>query len=391
MFSKNKLLIVSMMILGMTACKKDAEKNAASAASQIPTVDVVKLQPENIPLSFEFSARAQGAKETEVRARVGGILLHRNYVEGSKVEEGQVLFEIDPAEFIVSLNKAKATLAQAQAELVQTESQWKRIQKLHQQGYASGKDYDDAKARYESSKAAVQSAEAEVEARQLDLDYTKVTAPISGLTSMEVQSEGSLISATGDASLLTRITQLDPIYVIFSTTENELWSLTNMVERGLIKNPENKSEIKAKVKFSDDTTYKEEGEINFINPTIDKNTGTIKLRAVFPNPDTRIRPGQFVRLVMEGLTRINALVIPQEAVMQSSSGSFVYRVNDNGLVELVSVIPGLTTKDGGWIIDEGLKEGDMIVSGSIMKLRPGMKVNPKIEQDTAAQNAEVDE
>ena len=379
MLLKNKLLVAAAALMALAGCK---EEDKTQQASQVPAVDVVQVAPQDIPLAFEFAARAQGSKETEVRARVGGILLKRNYVEGSRVEEGQLLFEIDPAQYAIELDKAKANLIDAEATLSQAESQWNRIEKLHKEGYASGKDYDSTKAAYDSAKAAAMLAKANLDAAQLNLDYTKVTAPISGITSMETQSEGSLISSTGDASLLTHITQLDPIYVIFSASENEILSLTNMVDRGLIKYPDTKAkEIKAKVKFGDDTVYNKEGEINFINPTVDEKTGTIKLRAVFPNPEGRIRPGQFLRLLMEGLVRINALVVPQEAVMQGPNGTFVYRVNANNVIESVSVQAGLMTKDGGWIIDEGLKPGDKIITGGIMKLRPGMTVNPEVVYD----------
>lgn len=382
MLLKNKLLVAAAALMALAGCK---EEDKTQQASQVPAVDVVQVAPQDIPLAFEFAARAQGSKETEVRARVGGILLKRNYVEGSRVEEGQLLFEIDPAQYAIELDKAKANLIDAEATLSQAESQWNRIEKLHKEGYASGKDYDSTKAAYDSAKAAAMLAKANLDAAQLNLDYTKVTAPISGITSMETQSEGSLISSTGDASLLTHITQLDPIYVIFSASENEILSLTNMVDRGLIKYPDAKAkEIKAKVKFGDNTVYNKEGEINFINPTVDEKTGTIKLRAVFPNPEGRIRPGQFLRLLMEGLVRINALVVPQEAVMQSPNGTFVYRVNANNVIESVSVQAGLMTKDGGWIIDEGLKPGDKIITGGIMKLRPGMTVNPEVVYDQEA-------
>ena len=382
MLLKNKLLVAAAALMALAGCK---EEDKTQQASQVPAVDVVQVAPQDIPLAFEFAARAQGSKETEVRARVGGILLKRNYVEGSRVEEGQLLFEIDPAQYAIELDKAKANLIDAEATLSQAESQWNRIEKLHKEGYASGKDYDSTKAAYDSAKAAAMLAKANLDAAQLNLDYTKVTAPISGITSMETQSEGSLISSTGDASLLTHITQLDPIYVIFSASENEILSLTNMVDRGLIKYPDTKAkEIKAKVKFGDDTVYNKEGEINFINPTVDEKTGTIKLRAVFPNPEGRIRPGQFLRLLMEGLVRINALVVPQEAVMQGPNGTFVYRVNANNVIESVSVQAGLMTKDGGWIIDEGLKPGDKIITGGIMKLRPGMTQNPEVVYDQEA-------
>lgn len=381
MFFKSKAFVMLAAVLALGGCKKES---GAGDSAQVPTVAAVKVEPQNIPLSFEFAARAQGSKETDVRARVGGILLKRNYVEGSQVEEGSVLFQIDPEPFKVTLNQAKAKLAQVNAELKNAETQWQRTEKLYKEKYASEKARDDARANLDSLAASAQLAQAEVDAAQLNLDYTTVKAPISGITSMEVQSEGSLISATGDSSLLTHITQLDPIYVIFSASENEILSLTNMVDRGLIRNPENQNEIKAKVRFGNDVVYPLEGEINFMNSNVDQKTGTIKLRAVFPNPEARLRPGQFLRLIMEGLTRIDALVVPQEAVMQASDGAFVYRVNEKGVVESVSVQTGLTTKDGGWIIDSGLKPGDVVIVSGVMKIRPGMTVKPQLIADEAA-------
>lgn len=369
---RNKILAMAAAILALSACKEDENQN--QNAVQVPVVGAVRVEPQNVPLSFEFSARAQGSKETEVRARVGGILLKRNYVEGSAVKEGDVLFEIDPDQYQVALDRAVANMAQVEANLKNAETDWQRKDKLAKDRIVSEKALDEARAALDSYKAAYLQAKAEVNAAQLNLDYTKVTAPISGITSMETQSEGSLITANGE---LTTITQLDPIYVIFSASENEILSLTNMVDRGLIKNPYNKSEIFARVQFSDGTTYNQDGKINFINPSIDETTGTIKLRAVFPNPEQRLRPGQFLRLVMEGLTRINALLVPQEAVMQSGAGSYVYRVNDEGKVESVQIRTGLIAPDGSWIIDEGLNPGDIIVTGGLMKIRPGMAVQPK--------------
>lgn len=381
MLIKNKFWAIAAMVLAMSACKKDNDDSSNEA--RIPGVNVLKMEPQNIPLSFEFAARAQGSKETEVRARVGGILLKRNYVEGSQVEEGSVLFQIDPATYQVALNQAKAKLAQNQAQLKAAQTQWDRISKLFKDKIVSEKSRDEALSDLDSLKASNMMAQAEVEAAQLNLDYTTVRAPISGVTSMETQSEGSLISSVGDASLLTNITQVNPIYVMFSASENEIMSLSAMTDKGLIKNPQNKSEIKAKLKSGSDSFYPLDGEINFINPNVDEATGTIKLRAVFPNPEGRLRPGQFLRLVMEGLTRIDALVVPQEAVMQGANGAFVYTVNDKNVVEMTNIDTGLSTKDGGWIIDEGLNPGDKVIVSGVMKIRPGMTVNPKIENEPA--------
>lgn len=372
----NKLLTLFSIVLALSACKKNDAQT--SAATKPQDVSVLELRSEDIPLNFEFSARAQGSKETEIRAQVSGILLKRNYVEGSKVEEGSILFQIDPKPYELALNQANARLSQAKAQYTNAKTQWKRTEELFKEGFASAKTRDEALANMSSLEASVQLAQAEVDTAKLNLDYTTVTAPISGITSMEAQSEGSLISTTG---LLTKIVQVDPIYVIFSLSENELVSFRNMSEKGLIKNPENKSEVIAKVKFSDDTIYEHNGTINFINPTIDEATGTVKLRAVFPNPDNKIKPGQFLRLNMAGLTRLNAIVIPKESVMQEANGSYVYRVNAQNEVETANVKTGLTTQDGKWIIDEGLNPKDKIILNSLLKLRQGAKVNPiAIEQ-----------
>ncbi len=382
---KNKILVAFAALLALNACKK--EKDTEASAPREITVNAIRMHPQDIPLSFEYPARAQGSKEVQVRARVGGILLKRNYIEGSRVNAGDILFEIDPAQYQVALEKAQAQLAQSKAQLQSAQQDWARISQLFKQRVVSEKSKDDSLAALDTAKAAVQMAQAQVDEAQLNLDYTKVTAPVSGITSMETQSEGSLISASGNDSLLTNITQIDPVYVIFSASENEIYSLTSMSEKGQIRTPYNGGEIKAKLKYSSGDIYAHEGDINFINPSIDETTGTIKLRAVFPNPEGRLRPGQFLRLIMEGLTRINALVVPQEAVMQGASGSFVYVVNDKGLVEARNIQTGLTTSDGGWIVDEGLNPGDVVITSGLLKIRNGIPVKTQIAEEKAAASA----
>ena len=367
-----KLLTVFSIVLSLSACKKD-NQNVHNNKPQ--DVSIVELKTQDIPLDFEFSARAQGSKETEIRAQVSGILLKRNYIEGSKVKEGSVLFQIDPKPYELALNQANARLAQAKAQYTNAKTQWERTEKLFKEGFASAKTRDETLANMSSLEASVQLAQAEVDTAKLNLDYTTVTAPIGGITSMEAQSEGSLISTNG---LLTKIVQVDPIYVIFSLSENELISFRNMLDKGLIKNPQNGAETTAKLKFSDDSEYEHAGLVNFINPTIDEATGTVKLRAVFPNPDNRVKPGQFLRLNMSGLTRLKAISLPKETIMQEAGGSYVYRVNAQNEVELVTVKTGLTTRDGKWIIDEGLNSGDKIITNGLLKLRQGQKVNPVI-------------
>lgn len=383
MFLKNILVLASVAVLALTGCD---DKNVSQNQKPLDA-GVEVIAAHDVPLSFEFAARTQGSKETEVRARVGGILLKRNYIEGSEVEEGSVLFEIDPEPYQVALNQAQAKLEKTTAELKNAKIQLDRTEKLFKQKYASEKAYDDAVANYDSLHAALSSAQADVDAAQLNLDYTKVKAPISGLTSMEAQSEGSLISTSGNTGLLTHITQLDPIYVMFSLSENQMVTMGRMVESGQIKNQPNTGDavkaVRAVLQFGDGTVYNHTGEINFVNPSIDSSTGTIKLRAVFPNPDKRLRPGQFMRLTVEGLERANAMTVPQDAIMQGSKGSYVYKLNDKNQVEMVNVTTGISTSDGSWIIDSGLNEGDKVVVDNLMKIRPGMTVNPI---DVAAQN-----
>lgn len=374
MLLRRSFLAAVSLVFALTGCD---DSNSNKTIQALP-VDVIQVKPQNVPLTFNFTARAVGAKETEVRARVGGILLKRNYTEGSEVEEGSVLFEIDPEPYKVALKQAEAKLAQTEAELQNANSQLERTEKLFQKGYASSKTRDDAIAKADSLKATVKMAEAAVEEAELNLGYTTVTAPISGITSLEAQSEGSLISTSGTSAILTTITQINPIYVMFSVSENELIALTNMVQTGKIKNPRQGSDIYAKLELSDGSIYNEEGKINFITPNIDTTTGTAKLRAVFPNPNKAIRPGQFLRLKLEGLERLNALVVPETAVMQGANGAYVYRVNKDNTIETVSVKTGLTTQDKGWIIDEGISPDDKIVISDLLKLRQGMPVNPQI-------------
>lgn len=384
MFVKNKMLLL-VALVALVGCKDDNAQE--QAVKQAPMVDAIKVVPQDIPLSFEYSARAQGSKETEVRARVGGILMKRNYVEGSKVNEGDILFQIDPEPFKVALDQANAKYAQNVANLKAAETQWERISKLFVERIVSEKSRDEARANLDVLKATSQLAQAEVDSAQLNLDYTTVKAPIGGITSLETQSEGSLIAVN---STLTNLTQLDPIYVIFSAAESEMFKLGSMVERGLIVKPADDShEIKATIKYSNGISYPHEGVINFINPTIDEKTGTLKLRAVFPNPDKKIMPGQFVRLAIEGIVRKNAFVVPQEAVMQSAKGSFLYRINGQGIVESVSVETGFITPNGDWIIDEGLKDDDVVIVNGLMKVRPGSPAKANFKSEPVAEAAAV--
>ena len=376
MFVTKKIFALSVLVFALVACEKTAEDTATKVRRDAVQVPVITVEPQSVPLTFTYGARAVGYKDTQVRARVGGILLKRYYTEGSSVQEGDLLFEIDPAPY-------KVALAQAQAKLSQVEAQWVRISKLFKDRIVSEKSRDEARSNLDSLKASAEAAQAEVEAAELNLGYTQVRAPISGITSLETQSEGSLIVANSNNSLLTTITQVNPVYVIFSAADTELYKLGSMIESGQISNPrKNKDgsqsrEVYASLTYNNGIIYPEQGKFDFVNPTVDENTGTIKIRAVFPNPERTILPGQFVRLNIKGLTRVNALVVPQEAVMQGAEGPIVYRVNVHNQVELVNVETGFTTPNGEWIIDKGLNAGDKVIVGGLMQLSLGQSVIPQ--------------
>ncbi len=386
----NYLMFSAVALFLLSGCKDEKQPEITT----VPTVEAVRVSPQNVPLDLEYSARTLGSKETAVRARVSGILIKRNYVEGTQVNEGDVLFEIDHEPYRVVLEQAKAKLAQSKAQLTAAEAQWKRVSKLFEERIVSEKSRDDAKANLDALRAAVKLAQAEVDSAQLNLDYTTVTAPIAGITSMETVSEGSLVAVNDQ---LTTITQLDPMYVLFSASENELFKLASMVEKGLIVNTSNFSsegsrKITARVHYNNGALYPEEGEIDFINPSIDETTGTLRLRATFPNKDKRLIPGQFVRLSIGNIVRKDAIVIPQEAVMQGAKGAFVYRLSSQNMVESVPVETGAQIGDGYWIIDEGLKDGDVVITNGLMKVRTGSPAQATISvQQPVAENAATDE
>ena len=350
---------------------------------QTPQIETVQVLPQNVPLAFEFAARAQGSKETEVRARVGGILLKRNYVEGTEVKEGSVLFQIDPEPYKVALKQAQAKLAQTQAELKNAETQLARTEKLFKQGYASEKTRDEAVAKADSLKASLQLAEAEVDAAQLNLDYTTVTAPISGKTSMEAQSEGSLISTSGNAGLLTSITQLDPIYVDVRQTSSDMLRLKHEIASGKIKAKDGAVEVT--VLMEDGSVYPLKGTLTFTGEEVDEGTGMVNLRAVVPNPNGDLLPGMFVRTRLEEGARPNSIVLSQRCVMRDPKGqAYVWVVTPENTIEQRNVVADRVVGTN-WLIESGLKAGERVVLDGIGKVRAGAAV--KIAQPAAAEQA----
>ena len=354
----------------------------AQAADAPPTaVTVERIKVGELPIVLEYPARTTGYREVQVRAQVGGILQERTYLEGSRVQKDQVLFRIDARPYEAALARAKGALAQEQARFRQTDRDLKRIRELQKKGFASESELDNAISNFEQSKANIEAAQAEVQSRQIDLDYTTVKAPITGMTSKESVSEGSLIVA-GDpsASLLTQITQLDPIFVNFAYPDAEAERLRRELSEGSLV-PPSSGKLSIEVYFGDGSAYPTAGEVDFTDSLIDRGTGTVSARGVVPNPEQELLPGQFVRVKVKGLTRPNAITVPERAVAQGPRGTFVYVVDEQNVARMRQVNTG-DTAGGRWLILSGVSDGEQVIVDGLAKVRPDSPV--KVEEAKAA-------
>ena len=368
----NARLAAAMLAASSLLLAGGCGKPAAQQTAQMPPpeVNVVTVKPREIAASFEQVGQTAGVREVEVRPRVTGILQRWNYKEGSAVEAGRSLFTIDPAPFQAAVARADADLASALAKDAQAKRDVERLQPLYEQGMISRKAYDDSLSAVEVAAAGVKAAQAALTQAKLDLEYTRVQAPISGVTSRALKSEGSLVEA--QQTLLTSISQVDPIHVIFSISESENLKLQREAAAGRLRLPKD-GRYTVTVRLSDGTTYERPGKVDFSDVRINPGTGTSETRAVLPNSDQRLRPGQFVRVTLAGATYINALAVPQRAVLEGPSGKIVMTVNDKGMVEPRPVEVG-EWAGPEWIITSGLNPGDRVIVDGVMKARPGSPV-----------------
>jgi membrane fusion protein (multidrug efflux system) len=348
-------------------------------------VTVETVQPRDVPVTYEYTAQTAGYREVEVRARVNGILLKRNYKEGAPVKKGDSLFLVDPAPFQVALSRAEADLSVAEARLAQSKRDQARLKPVLEAKAVSQKEYDDALSGAQVAEAEVKSARARVNEARLNMEYTRVEAPISGYASRAIVSEGSLVS--GPNVLLTTVTQVDPMYVIFGIPDREYLALRRDAEAGRLKLPDN-GRFKTSVKLADGSVYARTGSINFTDVRVNTQTGTSEARAEFPNPSSLLRAGEFVRVTLQGALRPNAIVVPQRAVLESPKGKYVYVVGAESKAEPRPVEVGEWAPPDGWIINSGLKPGERVVVDGVMKLQlMGPAGGPVQIGDAAAANA----
>lgn len=372
--SRSALLLATLLV---SACgpKEDA------ATPPPPSVTVSEIKPGPVPLRYQYAGRIAAFREVEVRARVGGVLQEKSFVEGAAVKEGDILFRIDPAPYEAEFARANAQLKEAHAQMSRTQRDAERATTLFQRQFGTEKARDDAVSAYLLAQAGVAGAEAQVKTAEINLGYTTIRAPLDGVISLRVLPEGSLVGTGADNSLLTRISQLDPAYVNFSFTDTEAAEIRRIIDSGEGKGPTD-GKLKVKVSFGDGKSYDREGYVDFTDSNLDLQTGTIRARAVVPNPESKLRPGQFVRVSVEGITRHETVVVPQAAVMQGPQGQFVYAVDKENKASIRPVMIGREVADG-WIVEKGLKQGDRIVTEGVIKVKPGAPVTI-VASDNAA-------
>jgi membrane fusion protein (multidrug efflux system) len=335
-----------------------------------PEVNVVTVQPKNEPVTFEYTGQLAGYREVEVRARVAGILQKRNFTEGGNVARGQSLYSIDPVPFESALARADADFAGAQARHAQAQRNAARLKPLIASKAASQKELDDAASLEQIADADLKAARARLNDAKLNLEYTRVEAPIAGVIGRSQRSEGSLVS--GPDVLLTSIIQTDPIYVNFGIPEAEQLKLQRETDSGRLVLPKDKRFL-VSVRMADGTAYPRIGRMSFSDVRVSERTGTTDTRAELPNPEGRLRPGQFVRVTLAGASRPNAMLVPQRAVLEGPKGKFVYVVGAESKVEARPVEVGEWSGDA-WVINKGLAAGDKVVVDGVMKIGPGAPV-----------------
>jgi membrane fusion protein (multidrug efflux system) len=336
-----------------------------------PQVTAVTVEAQTLPVPFELTGRLEGSREVEVRARVAGILLERKYDEGGSVRKGQTLFVIDPAPYRAEVQAARAELEEQKAGLARAERDVKRLEPLVAARAASRKDYDDALSDVEEARAMVLSAQARLDRAELNLAYTRVDAPISGRSSRAERSEGSLVGP-GEASLLTRISQVQPIWVRFGASDQAMLELRQGISTGKLTAPAT-DQLQVELVLPDGTVHPESGRVNFSDSLIDPTTGTVGLRAELANAAGALLPGQFVRVRLQGVLRPGAILVPQRAVLQGPQGKFVFVVNAAGNAELRPITVGPWSGQE-WVVESGLAAGDRVIIDGGIKATPGQPV-----------------
>jgi len=381
-----------------TACGK--EKQAPQTGKTV--VNAVRVLRQDLPWDMEYPAQVVGSLDIQVRAQVGGILEARLFNEGEYVQAGTQLFQIDDRPYKVALEKAAGALAQAQAEEKKSQRTYVRMKKLRADNAVSKQDYDNALSAYEAAKANVQVAKAGVNDAQINLGYTRVVAPISGITGKEAQSVGSLIAPDGDSGLLTTMVQIHPLHVTFSMPGDQFQQLAAGFSSGQIAlgdiskqsdgaAPADDVSVYVEAILPNGNLYPERGKIIFFDSTENTQTSSLEIKAEFANPDHRrlLMPGQFIRVRLVGAVYKDAVLVPASAVLNTAQGLLTYVIKDDNTVEARLVMAQLQGEM--YLVTQGLSGGEKVVSGGLVKVRAGEKVQPQLQDfrvPSTAQNVQ---
>jgi membrane fusion protein (multidrug efflux system) len=365
-------LVVLVLLAAGAYLKFGGNQPAPSALVQrppAPEVGIIVARPAEVALPVEYAGRIVPFRDVEVRPRVSGLLLKREYEEGAKVEQDQVLFRIDPAAYQVALSRAEAQLSQAGATVRQAEENFKRIEELSRRQVATGRQLDEAIAQRDQARASVKLAEAEINGAKLNLSYTTIKAPVAGVTALDSPSVGTLIQT--QQTLLTTITPLDPAYVSFSFTDEEGQAFRALNAQRA--RPITEKDLTVRLKYGNERVYPHPGKIDISGQKVDPQTGTIQARAIFPNPEGALLPGQFVRIQIDGITLPSAIVIPKQAVGQGPQGPFVYIVADDNDADVRPIRLGQELANS-WVVADGLKGGERVIVDGVVRVRAGAPV-----------------
>ncbi|MBS0854505.1 MULTISPECIES: efflux RND transporter periplasmic adaptor subunit [Tatumella] len=357
--------------VALTGCDNNTQQSGQQAA---PEVGVVTLQTAPLNITTELPGRTLAYRVAEVRPQVSGIILKRNFIEGSNIKAGESLYQIDPATYQAAYDSALGDLAKAQANARIANLTVRRYQPLLGTKYISQQDYDTAVATAAQNAAAVQSAKATVESARINLAYTKVSSPISGRIGKSSVTEGALVQ-NGQTTALATVQQLDPMYVDVTQSSDEFMRLRSELASGQLQQVNGKAKVS--VVLDNGSVFKHTGTLEFSDVTVDQTTGSITLRAIVPNPDHTLLPGMFVRARLEEGTNPDALLVPQQAITRTPTGQATAMVvGSDNKVEVRQVTAAQAIGDQ-WLVTQGLKSGDKVITVGLQRARAGAQVTPQ--------------
>ncbi len=363
----------SIALLVLAALASGCEKEAPKAERPAPEVSVLEVKPQTIPYTPTFVAQTESSRQVDIVARVSGFLDKIAYHEGELVKQGQVLFQLDPKPFQAQLDAAKGELAAQQARLNTARATLDRVKPLAAQNALSQSDLDRSTGEFEAATAAVFAAQAKVKEAELNLGYCTIRTPVTGVASRSLMREGAYLNAMSPDSKLTYVAALDPIWVNFSMSQNQMADIRQLREKGQVVTPKDDA-YQVELVLPDGRRYPDKGKISFADPSFSPDTGSFLVRAVLPNPKMDLRPGMFVTAYVEGSTRPDAIVVPQLAVQQGSNGHLVYVVKADGTAEVRPVVVGDYYGEKDIVIVSGLRAGDRVVVDGVLKVVPGQPV-----------------